>query len=111
MLALERFETPAVLGRTCNEVLLRCRAEERPEGKSKYGGVSGEVGGVGEAIVGDRMPGKEVKRGRIYENAEGGGGGGGGGGFGGGNQLCKDNRARSDVTCLWWWRSAFAPTI
>jgi hypothetical protein len=81
----------AVLGRACNEVLLLCRADERAGGKSRYGGVSGEVGDVGDvgeglADGGDRRPGKEVKRGRIYESADGGGGGGGGGGFGGGNQ-------------------------
>lgn len=41
----------------------------------------------------------EVNLGRIYDKVDGGGGGGGGdGGLGGGNQLCRDKRARSDVT-------------
>lgn len=42
----------------------------------------------------------EVNLGRIYDKVDGGGGGGGGGdgGRGGGNQLCRDKRARSDVT-------------
>src|SRR6266550_3705867 len=76
VLALERL---AVLGRACNEVLLLCRADERAGGKSRYGGVSGDVGDVGEWLVdgGDRRPGNEVKRGRIYESADGGGAGGG----------------------------------
>lgn len=57
------------------------------------------------------MLGKEVKRGRIYENVEGGGGGGGLGRRGGGNQVCRESLARSDVTWRCRWRSAFEPTI
>ena len=93
----------AVLGRVCNDVLLLCRADDRAGGKSRYGGASGDIGDVGEGLAdgGDRRPGNEVKRGRMYESADGGGGGGGGGGFDGGNQSCKDSRARSGVTCLW----------
>ena len=61
----------------------------------------------------DRMLGKDVNRGRIYDSVFGGGGGGarGGGGRGGGNQLCRDRRAKSDVTCLWRYKSAFEPTM
>ena len=70
------------------------------------GGLDLELEGLGEVILVN-----EVKRGRIYENVEGVGGGGGVGGFGGGNHLWSDKRAKSDVTCRWWVKSAFAPTI
>ena len=54
------------------------------------------VGGVGT----ERMLVKDVTRGRMYERVDGGGGiGVGVGGLGGGNHVCRDNRARSDVTC------------
>jgi len=70
------------------------------------GGLDLELEGLGEVMLVN-----EVKRGRIYENVEGVGGGGGVGGFGGGNHLWSDKRARSDVTCRWWVKSALAPTI
>lgn len=56
---------------------------------------------------------KDVKRGRIYENVEDGGGGSGGGvgGLGGGNQLCSDNRARSELICRCRYKSALEPTM
>ena len=62
-----------------------------PEGVT---GFTGKTRGTERILVND------VNRGRIYENVEDGGGGAGGGlgGLGGGNQLCKDNRARSEVT-------------
>ena len=75
-------------------------------GDLESGGLDLELEGLGEDILV-----KEVKRGRMYENVEGVGGGGGVGGFGGGNHLWSDNRARSDVTCRRWIRSAFAPTM
>ena len=60
-------------------------------------GVSGLAGNTRGT---ERMLVKEVNRGLMYENVEVGGGAGGGvGGRGGGNQLCRDNRARSEVTC------------
>ena len=48
----------------------------------------------------ERMLVNEVNLGRIYDRVDcgGGGGGEGDGGWGGGNQLCRDKRARSDVT-------------
>jgi len=72
----------------------------------KSGGLDLELEGLGDVMLVN-----EVKRGRIYENVEGVGGGGGVGGFGGGNHLWRDKRARSDVTCRWWVKSALAPTI
>ena len=79
------------------DVLLRFRPVER--GASRYGGVSGDdLGGGGGVEVGERMLVKDVKRGRMYDSVEGGGGGGGVGGRGGGNQVCRERRARSEVT-------------
>jgi len=75
-------------------------------GDLESGGLDLELEGLGEDMLVN-----EVKRGRIYEKVEGVGGGGGVGGFGGGNHLWSDNRARSDVTCRWWTKSALAPTI
>jgi len=75
-------------------------------GDLKSGGLDLELEGLGEVILV-----KEVKRGRMYENVEGVGGGGGVGGFGGGNHLWSDSRARSEVTCRWWVKSALAPTM
>lgn len=75
-------------------------------GDLKSGGLDLELEGLGEVMLVN-----EVKRGRIYEKVEGVGGGGGVGGFGGGNHLWSDNRARSEVTCRLWVKSALAPTI
>lgn len=86
--------------RDCTEIRL-FNAEGRSEGRSRYAGASGggeaDIGGV-FLKVGERRPGSEVNRGRIYERVDGCGRGGGDGGFGGGNQLCRDKRARSGVT-------------
>ena len=72
----------------------------------------GVTGLAGKTRGTDRMLVNEVKRGRMYENVEAGGGAGGGvGGLGGGNQLCKDSRARSEVTCRCRYRSALEPTM
>lgn len=94
-------------------MLCRFRAEAR--GSSELS--ESEVVGNGlEGLVGrgtERMLVKEVKRGRMYENAEAdtGASGGGDGGLGGGNHVCNERRARSDVTCRCRYRSAFDPTI
>lgn len=64
VLVLERVNDAAVGGRVWTEILLRCRADARLEGRSRYAGVSGEMGG-GVTDVGERRPGNEVKRGRM----------------------------------------------
>lgn len=64
VLAIERVNDPDVGGRVWIDILLRCRADARLEGRSRYAGVSGEMGG-GVTDVGERRPGNEVKRGRM----------------------------------------------
>lgn len=90
------------LGRESPEpVLLRFKGTPVLGGKSKSEGRSGDedlfVGGVGT----ERMLVKDVNLGRMYDRVDGCGGVGGGGvgGGGGGNHVCRDSRARSDVTC------------
>lgn len=90
----------------------RVRPDERESWLSSVSaeGVRGCL--EGNARGTERMLVKEVKRGRMYENVDDGAGGGGGvGGWGGGNHLCRDNRARSWVTCRFRFRSAFEPTM
>lgn len=72
-------------------------------------GIGLDIGGG--LVGGERRPGNEVNRGRIYDNVDGAGGGGGVGGRGGGNQLCSERRARSEVTWRRRWRSALDPTM
>lgn len=64
VLVVERVNDPAVAERVWTDILLRCTADARLEGRSRYAGVSGEMGG-GVTDVGERRPGNEVKRGRM----------------------------------------------
>jgi len=107
------IETPALPLAT--PVVDLVSPEGRDAGSAGVDAVLDERGLLKEFENGtDREEVKEVKRGRMYENVDdcsGSEGGVGVGARGGGNQVCKDRRARSSVTCRCWTRSAFDPTM